>query len=590
MSPTIQMLLWEFWRPIRWRLVVAFFAMSLLPGLVTLANAPWRLESPWQLLSMSWSELRPMPWELQMLTIWVNAVICVLAVGNSVGYPIRHYTLPISTRQLALTRLLPGALTCSSLYLVLASLLNWFCNSGWPYLGPALTYGLGYIFGYAIISRIYGRENLKTLAGLCIAILGGFWIAGHYPLRLNFATSFSLNEEVRLQNEILSPPLSGFGPSFRWPAVSLIELSCVGLVILIAWRITETGFVLDRKGRGWAHPAIRSWESETVANVHQSRLKRFRSPFAALFWQEWRQDGWLWPTAIACTYGLVASISITVTALWPQQRLPSDDVSAIIGVTFAFMAFGALLPWCVGVVTTQGRKSQVDKTLPTSLSTLPVSDATVAWVALCRSLCSVALSWACSLCIGMTWILIYYFGGGDVTSSSFSPGPGQPTMTTAILGGLAWLSFFAWFATGVGASTALSGRSWIAFLPIMFIPLWFGLALAMNILMVLIGQSVAEFLILYGLTGILLALVTGMLASYRRAMSRNVIGMRSLLTGMAILILVEGVLTAYYWQSDFPDNVAASHFAFIWRFGLFLALAAAPPAVAPLAVHFNRHR
>jgi hypothetical protein len=549
MFKTIFPLLWEFWRPNRWRFLMAFLAMLIAPAFLIFIE-PFQRE---------WHS-RQLDWWSQMGAICVNFAICSLTVGYWVGFPARHYTLPISIRQLAWIRLLPGAATCSGFYLLIALLFNTACNAGFPYVGPALTYGVGYLLGYAAISRVYGRENLRTLAGLIVGVLVGIWICGHYDIRWNF------------------------GPSIRWPGVTVVELALLGFVSLTAWWITESGFALDRKGNGWAQASVQNAESTDSEKHRCYRLKRFRSPFAALFWQEWRQDGWLWPTALSGTYCLIAVVTF-IALTFHQEPLLKDASDSIVVSMLAFMAFGTLLPCFLGVFTAQGRKSQVDKPLPTSIATLPVSDATLAWVAILRSLCSVAMSWLLVALIGCSWMLCHFAYYGEFNWSGFGMGAGQNSIPTAVAWTIGWGLFCAWFTTGVGTATGLSGRSWIVFLPVAYFPIWIASA---ALIYSCFQRPAADAIAFMATTVLLLVIPIGSCAGYVRAWRRNVIGIKTLLAGEAILILVEGLLIQW-WFTTTVTSVPTGVWEFL-QFSSFLAVAAAPPAIVPLAVHFNRHR
>jgi hypothetical protein len=557
MSSTNRVLLWEYWQSIKWRVLISFCVMLVLPSLITCANLPMM-----RLTELVRHDFRPMPADGQMAVIWLNFVICVLTIGYAVGYPTRHYTLPISTGQLVFFRMIPGGLTCAGMHLLFASLFNWLVRSDFPYAGPAMSYGMGFMLGYAIVSRFYGRENLRTLAGLGGGILSIFWIFGHY------------------QNVLT------FGEDFRWPVVSSIESVVVVALSLLAWWIAKTGFELSRKGLGWAHTVIPIDRVHTLVNSKSSTRKRFRSPFAALFWREWRQDGWLWPLAMGCTCGLIASLMFAEHMIWRRRHLPSDLAAEIVAYTATFIAFGSFLPWFLGSVTAHGRKSQGNLPLPTSLTTLPVSDAMLGWVTIARNLASISMSWICMIIVGITWAIAYAIAGTEIDWSSIIPGPRQPAWYVIAFGVTGWIVFAAWLTTGVGTLAALSGRRWIALFPILVIPVWIGLVFAWASLPRQIAQNVLRLVLIAGP----LVLVTGTFWAYLRTWNRNVIGWHSAIIGIAILLVVEGGLGVYWFSVRLDHGAQTMPSEMVCWFALFLALAAAPPAVVPLAVHYNRHR
>lgn len=556
MRNSVQALLWEVWRPNRIRCITTMVSMLCVPGIMTLVSLP---RHP---LEMRYGDFLPMSWESQMITLWVNLIICVLSVGYGMGYPTRHYALPVTTRQLVLIRLIPGALSCSLLSLAVSGLFNQLFNAGFPYLGPTLTYGIGYLAGYALVSIFYARENMRTLAGLGAGLIVGFWIFGHYPTWWNF------------------------GLQFRWPVVGPLELGVLVATVVLSWALLESVLTLDRKGWGWAQPSHRSESQEAERYIHHSPARRFRSAFGALYWQEWRQDGWLWPLGLASTFAMVVTIHFSTFLYGGHVGFPEDTASEIVTITFAFLVMGALLPWCLGAVTRQGRKSQADKPLPTSISTLPISDKTLAWVTILRSMASVGMSWLCVGLIAVVWATCRSLVADGVNWATLFSSRGNPNYWMAVFGIASYLILTAWLTIGVGAATGLSGRSWIVFLPILFILFWIGA----GVLSIIVDHSTAEALLTLVATVIPVWLAVGTIAAYVRGGSRGVIGIETLLLGVAILLFVESLFVAELLYTSVSHPMTGVRWGTIWRFGLFLTVAAAPPAVVPLSVHYNRHR
>lgn len=251
------------------------------------------------------------------------------------------------------------------------------------------------------------------------------------------------------------------------------------------------------------------------------------------------------------------------------------------------MWFAAFLPWFLGTVTSHGRKSQVDKPMATAISTLPISDATLAWVSITRSLASVVLCWLLLTVVGTVWAIVYSLCYHEISWSYPDPTSGQPSTTVLGLWCVGWLVFFSWFTTGVGTATGLSGRRWILLLPIAFIPIWMGSVVGVAVL----ERSIGGAVVFFALTGLLLALITGTCVAYFRTWRRKIIGWKTILLGEAILLIVQGtwwtaINVAWWSHGGNPQD----HFAAIWGVSLFLALAVAPPAIVPLSVHYNRHR
>jgi hypothetical protein len=562
MSTKIQALLWELWRANWWRLLLTFCGMLVLPVTITLSISRPR-DLWWRSLGTLFSplELVPMPWSGQMAAIMVNTFICVLGVGYGVGYSGRNYTLPLTARQLTSVRLASGAFASAALYLLVAVFLNSIFLSGWPYLGPALSYAITFVVAYTIVSYFHARENLRVFAAMLFSPIVGFWIAGHYPTSCDF------------------------GLLFHWSEPSILEFALVVLIGIATWGFAEDSVALDRKGRGWAHPLVRRTEPATGVTVRSQNTRRFRSAFEALFWQEWKRDGWLWPLAIACFYG-IASIMFLIDVFRMQRGLPAMNMESFIGANVGCMGFTAVFPWCIGVFLSPGRKTQTERCLSTSISTLPVSDATLAWITIAGSMCRVVMCWICVISLSTAWFLVYYLSGSEIEWPNVNSGRPDIFATSVTIPMILTLVFMAWYTTGVGTATGLSGRRWIAFTPIASIPIIFLLfGVFVPLIGFVFGRTAAEILIWILATGVLLPLPTGMICAYAKAWNRRIIGIKSLLLGVIILAAIE----AFFLTSHFA-SVTSRELPFFWHLAIFLAWAAAPPAVVPLAVHFNRHR
>lgn len=547
-------LLWEFWRQVWWRLPLAFFGMLFLPVIVVLAE----LRIP--VLQFDWDYLQPLRWEAQMVIVGFNTLVASLSLGYSVGFATRHYALPITMGQLTFVRLIPGAVACSGLMLAVNAVVNAFGRAGLPYYGPALTGGMVYLLGYALVSRVYGRDNLRAIAGVALAMLSLVWVAGHYDTVLNF------------------------GSNFRWPEVSVAELSVVLAVGLMAWFITLDGFQRDRQSRGWTQP-VRLEDGRSPERVTAILERRFTSPFAALFWQDWKQDGWLWPVAVTSTYAMIATLQTLFKLFRPSSGVIVNS-SDIINISLAFLGLTAVLPWCLGVVTVIGRRSQSNDSYPKATATLPVSDALLAWVMVLRSILSVSVSAIGVVAVGLVWMLVSHLA----TPREFWQSNVDSVMNLSWLEwlmGFLWWCLMTWITIAVGAATGLSGRRWIAFLPITVLPCWLFLAILVSALSP-VGSEIFWNMLVQMLA---FALIGGVFCAYLTGYVNETIGVKSVVGGLLIFLVLLVSFSPWLHHLHTSMNLGFKELWSIWSWlGLLMIAVVAPPAVIPVSVHYNRHR
>ena len=554
-------LLWEVWRTLRWRIPLALCVMLFVPALFILDAIGGQRGGS---LTTRLIEFSP---PSQFALSVFNFVVCSLLIGQAIGAPTRQFAFPVTNKSLATVRLFPGALACAGLYLAFASIVNLFCvpDTHWSYLSPALTYGVGYMLAYAGISQFHGNDNRMGIAGLGVGMVLLFWIGGHYGSRW----WVEVNQ--------------------FWPELSPDEVFVLLATAVVSWLSLVESLGRDRRGlgRGRLRPA-----AESVGLIHPrdwKPLRPFASPWLALFWREWRQDGWLLPCVMVVFHSLLAIINVGALLLHPEYVRNDDQLGLTLGITIAFLYMSVAAPWFISLSSGPGKWALWQKPWPTSQSTLPVSDATLGGIVFARSLASTVTGALGIILVGAIW---YGCVCGVLTAHGIAPAiriDRTMKFPELLLGGAsltgASLILTAWMTSGWATAATLSGRRWIALLPVGCIPAMIVVAFLSSLMGHPQGSQFIEG-VQYLVLGLLLA---GMLAAYIFVTIRDLLKIKGLLFGAVVLIITEVVGVTLLYHSAEAQGVQVPA-AFVRVMMMCLTLAAAPPALIPLATHFNRHR
>ena len=558
---------WEMSRNLRWRLLWTFFGMLFIPTLTILHILEGQLRG--RPLSIEQTQVLP---AVHMAVTIINLGLCLFGIGQGVGMSVRHYSLPVTSQMLATVRLLPGAACCAGLYLCISSLFNFVFRVDWPGMGPALTYGVAYMVAYSTLYRFRGHETRVGIGGLAFALLLILWVAGHYVVD-NLDRGWWKH------------------PPHAWPVLSATELVVLLTIGFVSWLSLVDAIDRDRRGVGWGR-VIESTDAATIAatTFHRRRAGVFRSSFTALFWQEWKLDGWLIPIVTVGLQSIFATIHVTTLTLSAERRmleiLHETEVASIL---FAFLPMCAVVPWFLSLSGQHGRRAAASRLPPTSLMTLPLSDALVGWAYASRVLASSLVAMLGVLCVGAMWfgaVELIQLVAHDMTRRPLFPvGSGRPstdpasTYVFSLIVGL-------WLSVGISCAATLSGRRWIAAAPLLVVPGWF-------FFLIFAGTFLRHgaFDLFAGVVGlsVLIAMNLGMLAAFVVAYDRGLIGYRTILVGLLLCGTTEiiGIELLAQARAFVPGY---GHQANNGMILLLLSLSAAPPALIPLATYFNRHR
>ena len=562
---------WEIRRGLQWNVGLTFLGLVMIASF-TLIEAfylrYWRFE-------VSPEHWRTTPGAHLAVTL-INLGICLLGIGQGVGMSTRQYSLPVTSRLLATLRILPGAVCCAGLYLVLSTLFNVVFTADWPYLGPALTYGVSFMVMYATVYRFRGNDNRIGLAGLIMGTIIVCWVLGHYPRD-------SQDVYVYVYH--------------RWVELTVTEVFILGVTAILSWWSLVDAIERDRRGAGWGRAIELPFTTAISAGTRRKPLRPFRSSATATFWLEWKQDGWLVPSVII---GLTALLAIwNVTNVIDEICHPDGlkfNLSHRMGMgtlIFASIPICFVSPWFSSVLGTHGKRAIAQRVWPTGQSTLPLSDAGLGWIALTRCLTSTLVSLIGVLLVGAVWmgaieLAIRFYPVGK-TLPFWRPDQAGSEQALIVAVYIAMLTFIGWIGAGLATAAALSGRRWIAAIPLGIVPVW---------LLVVVVQSSLPFpeseVFLWSVMCLTLTpALGGILSAYAFGTSRGVIGMRSLLIGGSAFVVAEAIVIALWnWERIIAQSrgTVGENVAALYLFMALGALAAAPPAIIPLATYYNRHR
>ncbi len=559
-------LCWEIRRSMRFNLWLTFFAFLLIAGctLVPIYSHQFREY-----------ELPPDYWRttpgVHLAVTAISLGICLFGIGQGIGMSTRQYSFPVTSQTLAARRLVPGALWSAGLYSFVSVLFNVLFAARWPFLGPALTYAVSFMVMYATVYRFRGNDNRMGFAGVLMWTVVMVWIYGHYvPLGPSSNRDFH-----------------------AWQELSITELIILGFTAVLAWRSLVNTIEIDRHGAGWGRVIHATEPSLLAAGARGKPLRPFWSASTAVFWFEWKQNGWLVPCVLIGVTSLVAILRVSYLIWSPTfRRMPGTPHEAeLFALILAFIPLSVAAPWFSSLFTTYGKRAIAQQAWPTSQSTLPVSDSAFGWIIFMRCLVSSLVTVLGTLLVGFLWMgaieIVLRLDGRPTTFQPMGWGGERRFETEAYI---ASMVFVAWLAAGLSTATSLSGRRWIAAIPLGIIPAWIALLYSSSML----PYEHREMYILTPICLFLGSMLVGTTLAYAVGTMWGVIGGRTLLLGGASLFVSEAIgIGLWNWSVKIANAQGPYSGDYGSKFVMLvvvLALAATPPAIVPLATYYNRHR
>ncbi|MCL5269794.1 MAG: hypothetical protein M1457_04400 [bacterium] len=341
--------------------------------------------------------------------------------------------------------------------------------------------------------------------------------------------------------------------------------------IVAAYGVAVWGVGRDRRGDAQGLVALRTLWARWRAG-RPWRTAPFASPARALFWAECRQKLYFMPLAIG-VFGFFFVLLGALRVSRPPEMLELLLGVVVFGPLYGAFFFGLLLGRSGGF----GRRARID----TFTATLPVPDRRLSAAVLKTGVTSLLLTWA----IGAVWI-------GIVCQALWAIGEGDTVRHVWREIGLADHSFrelsaivtlgvtSAWALLAIGTTLTLTGRPAAIGVVAAFIIL----GLVLPAFAALGGEHVARVYVEILSVGTIAFWLLGTFAAYAVALRRGHVGAGLAFSALALWL----ALTAWLlFDVSAKGNI---HWPGLLALLAFAAAVLSPPAAAPLALAWNRHR
>jgi hypothetical protein len=491
----------------------------------------------------------------EMVVFW-SFVAAVFAITPSlsdarVSLPRRLYTLPITTRLLVGWRILLGMVTAAAIYLFSALFCYGLLSVSYPLFGPAVFVAAG----LALVLAMFWSITDFSLWKIPLCGLG--------------ATGLIVRWSVRYDNQV------------SWTQVAAIDYAVVFVAVLVAYVVATHSVARDRCGRSRSWPDLQDLYNRLTDRLGRSSTA-FGSAESAQLWCEWKPRGGIIPCLLA---GLMLCIVAGITLheyFHPPQVMSRDTLNSFI------MTGGMIVPILGGAITGLfiGDRAHKRSSFDAYTATRPLSDASLARILLRAITLSTLLSWVvCWGCIVLGLVLFSLVGNlGDSGDARAWLGRGLQghawwAWAVLVLTALAALGLSLAVATWTGVLVA-AGRIWLFTaigLLVFGVPLT-AMTFAILDLPAWFLQHCGSGLMLgVGMLGVGLGGWAILSAWLNESLGTRFVAFAAL-TWMCGLVAIS--------LAGLPRHSGATA-AFL--LGL-LALALTPPALAPRAIAWNRHR
>jgi len=546
---------WEYARQNRWKM------FSALLGVVYVAN----------ILGGKLSNMNPQAilfaqYLLMLLEVFFLAGVVIIQYTNKqqgIGFPTGLYTEPIPTWFLVTWHMLLGVCFAVLVYVTTALIIYLHSGDVWPLLGPSLFLALVVTWMQALIWFCAGMPSVHTVMGGILILL---FVHG-------FNQCFGVSTfPVGMPKHAWTPPLA-VGPL-------MLSLGIVGACALAAVSVAR-----DRCGERISLARIKL-RRRALPGSPVKRSRKFRSPCAAQCWFERRRIGRFIPS---CNLFMVALVVVL-----GGSGLLGSKTTEVCATLFWILAVVNLTvyPPILGIGLGQqgGRQLTVDP----FKAIQPVSNTTLLWIYLRTALETILLGWAIYFA-GILIVLAGLFvtrGREEVNLflatlrllSQAAAQPGSPWYSIRFIISLRGMGTVCmWSALVLSASVLLTGRRWFLIglsATCWVIPILWGLLCDLG----LIPQAIVEGVRDVRPWVIGLGCLGGTGAAFVLALRKSVIS--RIIPGLGLAIW--GMLCVAGAYGDIL-NLASPAANLVLVSGL-LVLPVAPLALAPLALHWNRHR
>jgi hypothetical protein len=565
-------LAWEFRERGRRELFMAVVAALTIPVMLKLADFLWRLIM--YRSTGSWGD--PTEWSalVHLASLIVQLASAVPLAWQCIARMDRQYVLPVSSRDLFQTRFVHGAAFVALATVIDNGLARLILGTDWPIVAPTLYGAVGWTAALWIGARFRGQELRVALASALVSCLIFAALMWHL---------FKFDGRVFVEQP--------FTP---------MAIEEVGILLGIGWLLSGAALragELDRCGLtgAGAYVPIKSGETSAIP-VERTRallarkLSPYRTSWSALFSEEWRRNGVLYPVAAAITTVVFCVITL-LAAISNIQAAHLSELSQILpGAITTGIGFVLIGPFLQVAASSHGRQTLRHGTQPFWKLTLPIPDRHLAMVAVGRQLLSntaamlacwmIGLSFWMLLC-GLTLLYRLWLGLGPGGTFPMADLRGQLEQffqgTSPVVPLLLLVN--AWVATGVSEAALQTGRRWCVGIPHgLLIGYWLSLAA----LVITLSPRMGEWYL--GLSAFVGMMVS--IASVIAAVRASVI---PLWWGVVAFFLWGVVWTGFAFLLSIQSG-PAQPVSLMWTEFFALSSVMLPIALPPLAVAWNRRR
>lgn len=463
---------------------------------------------------------------------------------NKIRLPERLFTLPITTNSLVARIFLYEMIFITILSFV-------------------LTVYFGFSSGKTV--SVFGISLFTTTA--IITFQSFLWLAISAPLPgipLLLVMSFGLFMWFAIQHQFLI--FSGM--DIIWEQLEPDQAIFMFFCIILSYILAVKAVSLDRIKENLSISELNEHLDHKIRSFFLFRRGKFKSPSNAHFWFVWQRHGFLMPF-------IIFFFMIEFIILFSVSTAPSASLSDIFNIYFFVILILLSLFW--GSLIAKTKTSMTDFDLGTFEATRPLSSRDISYAILKNGLVDIFLCGFVlifSILLGMA--LNYFLGNGALISDL-----GRQTIEINLLNlkiqGIKGLVFIlsgallvSWILMGISSVLTLTGSRFI------YSMFWMISFLILFIFYHIINEIFFPFL------GSVLTLEIAFL--FIMAKRRNLIEKKDILTNLTLWAIGSVILILVCYT----DEIGRLDLA-IFASGI-MALALAPFALAPMALHGNRHR
>ncbi len=474
--------------------------------------------------------------KLHTIFLYINAMVFVSPVYFLLGNPARFFTLPLTSRAIALSQMIPTFLLVAGQIVLYTLLTNRIVGLDWPVVGPAIWLATTAVTFQAAIYLTQRSLWMVPLTGILL-LAEGLWFKTRYG-ELSGTPNHFWNTVTAGEWVIMIATLAG----------SLV-MGCYGMALNRCGESINT-----RTFEAW----VKSWFESTPGG-----FPAFANGVSAQFWFEWRQKGWLFP-------GVVLLMFFGSIFIW----LIVDR--NIANLHYAFFVGGyvlALWAFISGLLFGNYGPQDSDHEMGHFLASRPMTNRKMSDKTVEAALASLALGW-------LFWIA--GFGALHLLLNALGVAPSDKFVDEVRWWYVPATLVLAWIAMGIGMLMTIAGKGLRYFqVGVGCYIFWLIGTVALNYLS---DPSWSRYFSAGCATGAGVALLVWTIWLYLEARRKRLLGGQELLLALAAYVVLAVVLVLGMGPRALTDGPVL-----ILGLGL-IATSVAPFAGAPLGLSWNRTR